>query len=266
MIRVTSRAPRVLRRAARSSHLPAPRAAGLPHLFTTRHFPGVARPHRVPPAVRRPRRAAPGRPRARRRARVRAAGARRRRAPGAERRRLGRARRTCSSPIGRGCRSAIFTADCLPLVLYDPRAAAWRSRTRAGAARCSRRRAPRSRPWSRPAARPDDLVVAIGPSIGPCCYEVDEPVHRAAGGGVPGRLGAWVTPRDRASGCSICGGPTRTSSPTAGVDPARIDNLRLCTACRPDLFFSYRRERRGPAVAAGGAARRAAASRGPATA
>ena len=28
-----------------------------------------------------------------------------------------------------------------------------------------------------------------------------------------------------------------------GVDPARIDNLGLCTSCRADLFFSYRRGR-----------------------
>ena len=28
-----------------------------------------------------------------------------------------------------------------------------------------------------------------------------------------------------------------------GLDPARIDNLALCTSCRDDLFFSYRRGR-----------------------
>ena len=28
-----------------------------------------------------------------------------------------------------------------------------------------------------------------------------------------------------------------------GLDPARIDNLGLCTSCRADLFFSYRRGR-----------------------
>jgi len=29
----------------------------------------------------------------------------------------------------------------------------------------------------------------------------------------------------------------------AGLGEVRIDNPRLCTACRPDLFFSYRRGR-----------------------
>jgi copper oxidase (laccase) domain-containing protein len=29
----------------------------------------------------------------------------------------------------------------------------------------------------------------------------------------------------------------------AGVDPARVDNPRWCTRCRPELFYSYRRER-----------------------
>ncbi|MBI2494792.1 MAG: laccase domain-containing protein [Candidatus Rokubacteria bacterium] len=31
----------------------------------------------------------------------------------------------------------------------------------------------------------------------------------------------------------------------AGVDPARIENPRLCTACHPELFYSYRRGDRG---------------------
>jgi len=34
----------------------------------------------------------------------------------------------------------------------------------------------------------------------------------------------------------------------AGVDPARIDNPRLCTACHPDLLYSYRKGNRGRLV------------------
>jgi copper oxidase (laccase) domain-containing protein len=35
----------------------------------------------------------------------------------------------------------------------------------------------------------------------------------------------------------------------AGVLPEAIENARLCTACRPELFYSYRRGDRGRLVA-----------------
>jgi len=31
----------------------------------------------------------------------------------------------------------------------------------------------------------------------------------------------------------------------AGVEPARVENPRLCTACHPELLYSYRRGNRG---------------------
>jgi polyphenol oxidase len=34
----------------------------------------------------------------------------------------------------------------------------------------------------------------------------------------------------------------------AGVDPARIENPRLCTACHPELLYSYRKGNRGRLV------------------
>jgi YfiH family protein len=76
------------------------------------------------------------------------------------------------------------------------------------------------------------VAAAIGPAIGPCCYEVGddvaEPYRRRFGGGVlRGRnldLPRAAESALRAAGC-------------VGVE--RID---LCTACNPDLFFSYRRD------------------------
>ena len=34
----------------------------------------------------------------------------------------------------------------------------------------------------------------------------------------------------------------------AGVEPAQIENPRLCTACHPDLLYSYRKGNRGRLV------------------
>ena len=75
-------------------------------------------------------------------------------------------------------------------------------------------------------------AAAVGPAIGPCCYEVGDDVARPFrdrfGGDVvrEGKLDLWTAGERalRAAGCSS------------------VDRLDLCTACNPDLFFSYRRD------------------------
>ena len=90
---------------------------------------------------------------------------------------------------------AIFTADCLAIVLYDPEVPAlaaahvgWRGTVR-GVAQAA------VAALGRLGARPERLYAAIAPSIGPCCYEVDEPVTSELARAYPGRWEAWVTPR-----------------------------------------------------------------------
>ena len=76
------------------------------------------------------------------------------------------------------------------------------------------------------------LAAAIGPAIGPCCYEVREdvagPVRAAFGLGLVrnGRLDLWSA--------------AERALRAAGV--ARVDRFDLCTSCREDLFFSHRRD------------------------
>ncbi len=75
------------------------------------------------------------------------------------------------------------------------------------------------------------VAAAIGPAIGPCCYEVGEevaePFRRAFGFGLvrDGHLDLW-TAAERALRA-------------AGV--VRVERFDLCTACNPELFFSERR-------------------------
>jgi YfiH family protein len=77
------------------------------------------------------------------------------------------------------------------------------------------------------------LAAAIGPGIGPCCYEVGEevaePFRRRFGPDVApdGRLDLWsATERAlREAGC------------------AEVERTDLCTYCHPQLFFSHRRDR-----------------------
>lgn len=91
---------------------------------------------------------------------------------------------------------------------------------------------------------PADLVAAIGPSIGVCCYEVDERVT----GSVTAQTGLEGEPFFRPSS----GGPgkfmlnlqeiNRKIMIEAGILPQHIEMTRLCTSCAVSRFFSHRKE------------------------
>jgi YfiH family protein len=76
------------------------------------------------------------------------------------------------------------------------------------------------------------LVAAIGPSIGPCCYEVGEevaaPFAEAFGDDVvrDGKLDLWTS--------------AERALRAAGVD--RVDRFDACTSCQGSRFFSHRRD------------------------
>jgi copper oxidase (laccase) domain-containing protein len=88
-----------------------------------------------------------------------------------------------------------------------------------------------------------DLVVAIGPSIGPCCYEVDAPVIEQLEAAFPGAWEPWASPKGPGKWMLDLWRANLDQLAGAGVRSDRVDNLGLCTGCRPDLLFSYRRER-----------------------
>jgi YfiH family protein len=139
---------------------------------------------------------------------------------------------------------AIFTADCLPILVYDPVSrrlaavhAGWR-----GTVQSVARAAVEA--LLRAGARAERLVVGIGPSIGPCCYEVDRPVIERLEAAFPdGRWRAWTREAGPGKWMLDLWTANEEQLRAAGLDPGRIDNVRLCTACRTDLFFSYRRAR-----------------------
>ncbi|HEX4422294.1 MAG TPA: peptidoglycan editing factor PgeF [Kofleriaceae bacterium] len=135
-----------------------------------------------------------------------------------------------------------FAADCIPLLFADPQArvcgaahAGWRG-TVAGVATNVVAR------MTALGAEPRRIRVALGPSIGPCCFEVGPEVvaaFRAALGDVPAMVVAG--PHKDHIDLRVA---MRTMLERAGVPADQIDDRPPCTRCEPDRFFSYRRDGR----------------------
>lgn len=134
----------------------------------------------------------------------------------------------------------IQTADCVPVILVDPvrRAvsvlhAGWRGTAAAMAAHGVAHMADTY------GSRPEELLAAIGPSIGPCCYAVGEEVRRAFEGMfaygseffLGDRLDLWQANRRQLLG--------------AGLNPSNVYTVGECTGCGLTAsgqrkYFSYR--------------------------
>jgi YfiH family protein len=137
-------------------------------------------------------------------------------------------------------------ADCVPIFFLDPVTrsgglahAGWRGTIRGIARRVVERLS------SEYGVRASDLLAVIGPSAGPCCYEVGEDVQRAARDHLPWALDVLEEMPLRASGRRWkfnMWEANRRLLMDAGLEPRNVVCWDLCTACSPDLFFSYRRD------------------------
>ncbi len=134
----------------------------------------------------------------------------------------------------------VYTADCVPAIIYDPvehalgvAHAGWRGTVSniAGALVSEMVREFGS--------NPSNLVVGIGPSIGPCCYEVGQEV-----------IDAWAALGLDQSGQAIRQVDSRyhldlwraneLEFEAAGVASANIEASGICTQCQADRYFSRR--------------------------
>lgn len=140
-----------------------------------------------------------------------------------------------------GLFAAVRVADCVPILLHDPRSGAsaavhsgWRGAKLSIAARGVRALGLTSH------AQPADVLAAIGPCIGRCCYEVS----------------AELAALFRALfGDEVADDPARVHRPHlelracvaaallgAGVRPENLEQVVGCTSCEPERFFSHRRD------------------------
>jgi YfiH family protein len=136
----------------------------------------------------------------------------------------------------------ILTADCVPLLLLDPMRsvvgavhAGWRGTVRgiAGKAVGEMRHAFGS--------KVEDVLVAIGPSIGSCCYIVGQEVARAFLEIDPATR-RFLDPAGPGRWKLNLAGINRHQLINAGIEEGNVFQCSLCTGCRKDLFFSVRAE------------------------
>jgi polyphenol oxidase len=142
-----------------------------------------------------------------------------------------------------GLALVVSTADCLPIVIYDPVRpavaavhAGWRGTAQRIAAQAV------SAMSDAYGTDPGDCIAAIGPGIRKCCFEVDAPVVEAMARVIP----TWeahaeaVRPKHWLMDLP---GINRAILEGAGLRREQIEDVRLCTACRTDLFFSHRADK-----------------------
>jgi len=140
--------------------------------------------------------------------------------------------------------ASVKTADCVPILIGDPSThsfaavhAGWRG-TLATAVISGVKRLTEEYE-----ARPEDLRVAIGASAGPCCYEVGSDVIEAFSSRFPNAAELFTPTRPGHALVDLIAA-NRNQLQSVGVLPDRIHVLPLCTMCRTDLFFSFRKEKK----------------------
>jgi polyphenol oxidase len=161
----------------------------------------------------------------------------------------------------------VLTADCLPVILVDPRRravgvfhAGWRGTLK----RIVEKGVGEMRRWF--GSKPSELRAAIGPGNRGCCYEVGPEVQSQFESQFSYAKDLFRETKERneiherypllfltarAPGHSELPKKIFLDVPmanrnqllAAGVRAENISDLGFCTACQPDLFFSHRREK-----------------------
>ena len=138
----------------------------------------------------------------------------------------------------------VKTADCVPVLLADQRrgaCAAVHAGWRGTLAEIVRRALDTMREEFGTEAR--DVRAAIGPAARACCYEVGAEVIEAFRSKFAYAETLFTHTREGHALADIQKA-NRKQMVEAGVAAERIHTLPLCTICRPDLFFSYRRDKK----------------------
>ncbi len=134
----------------------------------------------------------------------------------------------------------VLSADCVPVLFYDPNHhviaaahAGWRGTAANIVGKVVKMM---EQYWG---SDPRDILAAISPSIGPCCFEVDEEVAKVFRYSFPDMVHAGV--REGKYQVNLWG-VNRSELLNAGLADSNIEVAEVCSVCSGKSFFSYRRE------------------------
>ncbi len=136
----------------------------------------------------------------------------------------------------------IFSGDCIPVLLYDPvrrciaaAHAGWRGTALGIAARAAEAMV---RDYG---CQPQNILAAIGPGIGPCCFETHADVPDGLRAGLGEDAAPFIRPLPAEGKFSVdLKGANARWLERAGLDRAHIAVCSACTACHLDTFWSHR--------------------------
>lgn len=135
----------------------------------------------------------------------------------------------------------VMVADCVPVLLYDPVTkvaaavhAGWRGTVKQITTNTIRTMI------SVFGCKAADIIVGIGPSIGPCCYEVGPDVVATAEKNLASSDGLFVyNPNNHKPHFDLWYANSKQAK-TEGVLAKNIETSGICTCCHSDTFFSSR--------------------------
>ena len=140
-----------------------------------------------------------------------------------------------------GITLTVFTADCIPVLLYDPKRrvvaalhAGWRG-TAGGIVTVAV-----GQMAAVYGSDPADILAAIGPGIGPDCFETHEDVPNAMTAALSTAVLRHIRIKENGKFAVDLKAINAMRLEQAGLDPAHIAVSDLCTACHPDKFWSHR--------------------------
>jgi YfiH family protein len=139
----------------------------------------------------------------------------------------------------------VVTADCVPVLLIDRKkriVAAVHAGWRGTAQRIVQKTVEKMSDDF--GSKPEDMTAGIGPSIGQCCYEVDEkviePMEKEFG-----YLNRFSVQKKENKWHLDLQMMNKEQLIETGLMPYNINIVNLCTSCHSDLFYSYRRDGAG---------------------